>query len=195
MMEARERIKEYRKSLGLTQKEFGELIAKECGLNYTTALVSYAEKGVVDFPKSVVSWCDSKIGYKAFINEFERSLDQYKATISKRKKKWRKPTFIDGLFEELKFYSKDQPFIAKDYAESLGVTETQVRTYIHKLRLNGIRICSDCKQRGYWLEENGGCYEQTRDQLLSRAYKIFDVVHAMDFGVNMTTSKGSGSDG
>ena len=181
-MDARESLKEYRKSLNLTQKQFGELIAKEVGLNYTTALVCYAEKGIVDYPESVVSWYNSKIAHKAFINEFERVLGGHRTTISKRKKKSRKSLFYENVYEELKAYSKSSPFVAKDYAESVGVTEVAVRSAIHKLRLSGIRICSDVKQKGYWLEEHGGGYEQTRQQLLSRAYKIFDVVRAMDFG-------------
>ena len=73
-MEARERIKEYRKSLGLTQGEFAEMINKELGLHYTTSLVSYAEKGVVDFPEKVLSWYCSKIGYKPFRNASDASL-------------------------------------------------------------------------------------------------------------------------
>lgn len=194
-MDVRESLKEYRKSLNLTQKQFGELIAKEVGLNYTTALVCYAEKGIVDYPESVVSWYNSKIAHKAFINEFERVSDEHWTIIPKRKKKSLKSLFYERVYEELKAYSKSNPFIAKDYAESVGVTEVAVRSAIHKLRLNGIRICSDVKQKGYWLEEHGGGYEQTREQLLSRAYKIFDVVHAMDFGANVTTSKGSGFDG
>lgn len=182
-MEARERVREYRKSLGLTQKQFGELLNKELGLNYTTALVSYAEKGVVDFPESVVSYCDSKIGFKPFINEFESGLRGKWVTMPHDEKKCVKSAISEtasNVLTELKYYTKDDPFIAKDYGDSIGCKEVNVRMAIRELRLNGIRICSDPAHRGYWLEENGGGYEVTRKQMLSRAFRLLEVVKAMD---------------
>ena len=182
-MEARERVKKYRKILGMTQREFAKLLHRELGLNYNVALVSYAEKGIVDFPKEVVSYCDSKIGFKPFINEFERGLEGKWITIPHDEKKCVKSAISQNAYdvlEELKYYTKDQPFIAKDYAESIGSKEVNVREAIRELRLNGIRICSDPAHRGYWLEENGGGYETTRKQMLSRAFRLLEVVKAMD---------------
>lgn len=182
-MEARERVKEYRKSLGMTQREFAMLLHRELGLNYNVALVSYAEKGIVDFPESVVSYCDSKIGFKPFINEFERGLEGKWVTIPHDEKKCVKSAISQmaaDVLEELKYYSIDHPFIAKDFGESIGCKEVNVRAAIRELRMNGIRICSDPAHRGYWLEENGGGYEVTRKQMLSRAFRLLEVVKAMD---------------
>ena len=84
------------------------------------------------------------------------------------------------MLKELRCCSKDSPFIAQDYAESVGAKEVNVRSAIRQLRLQGYRICSDTKQRGYWFDANGGGYEATREQMLKRAYKILEVVEAMD---------------
>ena len=86
----------------------------------------------------------------------------------------------DDVLAELKACSITSPFIAKEYADSMGVKESQIRMVIRELRLKGIRICSDPGHRGYWLEEHGGGYEITRNQMLSRAFRIFEVVRAMD---------------
>lgn len=182
-MEARERVKEYRKSLGMTQREFAKLLHSELGLNYNVALVSYAEKGIVDFPESVVSYCDSKIGFKPFINEFDEGLGGKWITIPHDEKKCVKSAISEmasNVLDELKYYTIDHPFIAKDFGESIGCKEVNVRSAIRELRLNGIRICSDPTHRGYWLEENGGGYEVTRKQMLSRAFRLLEVVKAMD---------------
>lgn len=74
-MQGRERVKAYRKSLGMTQGQFAEHISKEVGLRYTTSLVSYAEKGIVDFPENVVSWCELKTAEKPFRNGSVASKD------------------------------------------------------------------------------------------------------------------------
>lgn len=184
-MEARERVREYRKSLGMTQKQFGELLNKELGLNYTTALVCYAEKGMVDFPEKVVSYCDSKIGFKPFINEFDEGLEGKWITIPHDEKKCVKSAISQNAYdvlEELKYCTKSHPFNSHDYASSVGCREVNVRTCIRELRLNGIRICSDPSHVGYWLEEKGekGDYERTRAQMFSRAFRLLEVVKAMD---------------
>ncbi len=184
-MEARERVKNYRKSLKLTQKEFGELLSKELGLNYTTALVSYAEKGVVEFPEKVVSYCDSKIGFKPFINEFDEGLGGKWITIPHDEKKCVKSEISEmanDVLDELKYCTKTSPFNSHDYASSVGCKEVSVRSSIRELRLNGIRICSDPSHKGYWLEDKGekGDYERTRAQMFSRAFRLLEVVKAMD---------------
>ena len=86
----------------------------------------------------------------------------------------------DEVLEELSHYTISSPFIAADFAKSVGCKEVNIRAAIRELRLKGIRICSDPNHRGYWLEEHGGGYEITRRQMLSRAFKILEVVKAMD---------------
>ena len=85
-----------------------------------------------------------------------------------------------NVLDELSHYTITSPFIAADYAESIGAHEPAIRSIIRELRLNGIRICSDPSHKGYWLEQNGGGYEATRKQMLSRAFRILEVVRAMD---------------
>lgn len=84
------------------------------------------------------------------------------------------------VLNELHRHSIERPFVAEDFAEKYGIAEVRVRMAIRELRLDHIRICSDPKHRGYWLEENGGGYEVTRKQMLSRAFRLLEVVKAMD---------------
>lgn len=86
----------------------------------------------------------------------------------------------EDVLNEIKVCTITSPFIAAEYADSIGVKEAQIRTVIRELRLKGIRICSDPGHKGYWLEEHGGGYEVTRNQMLSRAFRILEVVKAMD---------------
>ena len=83
-------------------------------------------------------------------------------------------------YERLKNCTKDDPFIAKELADELGLKEANVRSAIRDVRLAHIRVCSNPNSHGYWLEENGGGYDETRNQMLSRAFRIFEVVKAMD---------------
>lgn len=84
------------------------------------------------------------------------------------------------VLRELHKHDIEHPFNSHEYSEEIDISEPRIRAAIRELRLQHIRICSDPRHRGYWLEENGGGYDATRDQLLSRAFKILEVVKAMD---------------
>ena len=84
------------------------------------------------------------------------------------------------IYRRIKECNINSPFNSHLYAKEYGIKESSVRCAIRELRLKGIRICSNPKQTGYWLEQNGGGYEQTRSQMLSRAYSLLEIVRAMD---------------
>ena len=84
------------------------------------------------------------------------------------------------VLKELERCTITSPFSTHDYADANGMAEPYVRAVIRELRLQGIRICSNPNRSGYWLEERGGGYEETRRQMLSRAFRLLEVVRAMD---------------
>ena len=178
-------IKEYRKENGLTQSQLAGLLSERLGAKYTTALISYAEKGMVDLPKSALDAMGVECPQKPFRNPSNEGLEGKWTTIPHDEKKVVKSAISEMAFDvldELKYCSKTHPFNSHDYAYSCGCKESNVRTAIRDLRLSGIRICSDPSHKGYWLEETGdkGDYERTRMQMFSRAFKILEVVKAMD---------------
>ena len=143
-MEARERVRAYRKSLDLTQSEFAELLEKELGLGYTTSLVSYAEKGVVDFPEKVVRYCDSKIDFKPFINEFDGGLGQEWTTIPPRQKKSLK-TAIPSNWRDKGLKQTERVL---GYIEEQGSITTKEAFDILGIARLASRIC-DLSKEGY----------------------------------------------
>lgn len=179
-MSNRELLRAYRKEHGLTQGQLADELNKQFGRKYTTALISYTEKGFVDLPEDAIAYLASKMPEKPFRNPSVEGKAGKWVIIPHDEKKGFKSAICENVLTELKYYTKDHPFIAADYADSIGVKEVAVRTAIRELRMHHIRICSDPRHKGYWLEENGGGYEGTRKQMLSRAFKLLEVVRAMD---------------
>ena len=74
--EAMNLSKEYRKAKGLTQgqlaRELNEVFPAKS--KYTTALISYIEKGLVDYPENVRQYLAYKIDEKAFRNRYDEVL-------------------------------------------------------------------------------------------------------------------------
>lgn len=170
----------------MTQTQMAAELNSALGTNYSKPHISMMERGIMVTPKNVEQYINSAIGEKAVITSAdERKGDSWviiphSEIKSLKSAKTTKSALADKVLHEIKYYTKDHPFIAKDFAESLGLKEVNVRMAIRELRLNHIRICSDPSKSGYWLEENGGGYEATRQQMLSRAFRIFEVVKAMD---------------
>ena len=178
-------IKEYRKEHGITQGQLAQYLTEKLGKTYTTSLISYAEKGMVDLPKSALDVMGVECREKPFRNPSNEGLGGKWITIPHDEKKCVKSAISQNAYdvlEELKYCTKSHPFNSHDYASSVGCREVNVRSCIRELRLNGIRICSDPSHVGYWLEEKGdkGDYERTRAQMFSRAFRLLEVVKAMD---------------
>lgn len=173
-------MKTYRKQNHLTQGQLAEELNREFDRKYTTALISYTEKGFVDLPENVAAYIESKMTEKPFRNPSVEPNSSKWVIIPHDEKKSFKSAISEKVLDELKYYTKDHPFVAMDFAESIGVKEVAVRHAIRELRMHHIRVCSDPKHKGYWLEENGGGYDVTRKQMLSRAFRLLEVVRAMD---------------
>lgn len=175
-------MREYRKSLGLKQPEFAALLAKEIGVKYSAPDISRMETGKMLPPENVTAYIASKTREKPLAIDSDAPNDAKWVIMPYYSEKALKSAILQNVLDELKYHTKYNPFIAKEYADSLGVKEVNVRNLIRKLRMAHIRICSDPNSRGYWLEDNGehGDYDRTRQQMLSRAYRIFEVVKAMD---------------
>lgn len=178
-------MREYRKSLGLKQPEFAELLAKEIGVKYSAPDISRMETGKMLPPGNVTAYIASKTREKPLAIDSDAPNNAKWVIMPHDGKKCVKSAISQNAYdvlEELKYYTKSRPFNSYDYASSVGCREVTVRSCIRELRLNGIRICSDPSRVGYWLEDNGeqGDYDRTRQQMLSRAYRIFEVVKAMD---------------
>ena len=175
-------IRQYRKEKNLTQGELARELNEKFGGSYTTALVSYAEKGTVDLPQNVIEYIGSNIAEKPFRNRFDARKDLEWVITSFKPQNELKSAISRDVYAKLKTCKKEMPLIAKDYAEVLGVTEAAVRAAIREIRLCGIRVVSTVSNHGYWLEENGGDYKVMRKELVSRALRIFEVIKAMDEG-------------
>lgn len=179
-------IKEYRGSKKMTQTQLAGELNSALGTNYSKPHISMMERGIMVTPKNVEQYINSTIDEKVVITSADAlkgdrwTITPHSEIKSLKSAKTTKSALAEEVLNEIKYYTKDNPFIAKDFAESLGIKEVGVRMAIRELRLNHIRICSGPGQRGYWLEENGGGYEATRQQMLSRAFRIFEVVKAMD---------------
>lgn len=63
-----EEIRGYRKSADISQTQLAEELSSALGAKYTTSLISYMEKGVVDAPEKVGSYLASKTAEKPFRN-------------------------------------------------------------------------------------------------------------------------------
>lgn len=178
-------IKEYRKEHGITQGQLAQMLTEKLGSVYTTSLISYAERGMVDLPKSALEIMGVNTAEKPFRNpSVEPNYGEW-VIMPHDEKKVVKSAISQMAFDvlqELKYCTKTHPFCSHDYAYSVGSKEPTVRGAIRELRMNGIRICSDPSHRGYWLEETGdkGDYERTRTQMFARAFKLLEVVKAMD---------------
>lgn len=176
-----EEIRAYRKENRITQSELANELNDHLGTkSYSKVLISYVENGLVDLPENAEQYLAPKIAHKAVRTSSVASNYEEWGIIPHEEINSPKSEFSEKILDELKYYTKDHPFIAADYADSIGCKEVRVRQAIRELRMNHIRICSDPKHRGYWLEENGGGYEITRKQMLSRAFKLLAVVKAMD---------------
>lgn len=173
-------VRAYREETGLTQAQLANEINMMFGTNYDKAIISKVESGDICLPQIIIDYIASKIDFKAVATDADERKGNKWGIIPRSEKNSPKSAISEKVLEELRFYTKDHPFIAQDFADSLGVREVQIRAAIRELRLNHIRVCSDPAHRGYWLEENGGGYEVTRKQMLSRAFRLLEVVKAMD---------------
>lgn len=178
-------IKEYRKENHMTQGQLAQMLTDKLGVTYTTSLISYAEKGMVELPKSALGVMGVNTAEKPFRNPSVASNYGEWVIMPHDEKKVVKSAISQTAYdvlEELKYCTKTHPFNSHDYADSIGCKEANVRSSIRELRMNGIRICSDPSHKGYWLEEAGekGDYERTRAQMFSRAFRLLEVVKAMD---------------
>lgn len=86
----------------------------------------------------------------------------------------------DILLVRLNDATKKQPVDRYEEAIRLGVDERTVRGVIKVLRMEGHRVCSDSKGRGYWLAEGEDDYKNFRGEYIRRAKNILHTVHAMD---------------
>lgn len=176
-----QKLRDYRKAFGMTQSDLAADLNEALGVkSYTKVLISYIENGTVDLPENAKSYLASKMTEKAVRTGSDERKDGEWVIMPRSEKKTLKSSIAEDVLDRLQNHSINNPFVAKDYARVIGVNEVAVRAAIRELRLNHIRICSDPRHRGYWLEENGGGYEITRSQMLSRAFRIFEVVKAMD---------------
>lgn len=80
--------KDYRKVQGLTQRQLADELnrAFPAKAKYTTALISYAEKGLVDFPENVRAYLVAEMHEKAFRNRFDEVLDKDRVIVPPHEK-------------------------------------------------------------------------------------------------------------
>ena len=81
-MSSTELMKTYRKQNHLTQGQLAEELNREFDRKYTTALISYTEKGFVDLPENVVTYLISKMPEKPFRNRSEVGVDAKSINVS-----------------------------------------------------------------------------------------------------------------
>ena len=76
-----ELMKAYRKENHLTQGQLAEELNRAFNRKYTTALISYTEKGFVELPQNAIQYLESKMREKAFRNRSDSSLEPMWTTI------------------------------------------------------------------------------------------------------------------
>lgn len=66
----------------------------------------------------------------------------------------------DNLKKALKSASKEKPLDRYEYAAAIGMHERSIRNAVHNLRNEGVRICSDSAESGYWIAKNKKDYRE-----------------------------------
>lgn len=175
-----EQMKAYRSEMGLTQGQLAEELTGALGTAYTTALVSYMERGAVLPPENVVRYVTSKIAEKPFRNGSNERKDNRWVITSDDVIKRLKSADCRTVYVMLMSASRAMPLTREDIAKALDCTDAHARTCIRQIRKAGARVCSSSRHYGYWLDEHGGGYEQMRSELIAKAVDIFETVRAMD---------------
>lgn len=175
-----ERMRTYREEQGITQTELATELNETLGTHYSKPHISQMENGVVGTPQKVNRYLTSKTSEKAVITSSDARKDGEWVTMPHDKKKSLKSPISKICYERLLEASREHPLDSYELARELGISEPGIRAAIREIRMAKIRVCSAPSQKGYWLEEKGGGYEVTRNQLLSRAFRILEVVRAMD---------------
>ena len=173
-------MKSYRKSSGMTQTELAGMLNDALGTKYSKPQISNMERGYVGIPQNVSAYLADKIIEKAVITSSNERKIQSRVIMPCDVEKSLKSELSKKCYRLLREHSINDPLIASEVADSEGVLPVNVRIAIREIRMAHVRVCSDPAHRGYWLDENGGGYDITRKQMLSRAFKLLEVVRAMD---------------
>lgn len=80
----------------------------------------------------------------------------------------------------LKRSSREQPASRQMLMIATGLSDREVRKLIHRMRMDGLRICSDSHSSGYWKAKTQKDYEAFRKQFTSYAREIQKAARAMD---------------
>lgn len=80
-MMSSELMKAYRRENHLTQGQLAEELNRAFNRKYTTALISYTEKGFVELPQNAIQYLESKMREKAFRNPSDSTLEPMWTTI------------------------------------------------------------------------------------------------------------------
>ncbi|MDY4129517.1 MAG: HTH domain-containing protein [Peptostreptococcus porci] len=84
------------------------------------------------------------------------------------------------LKEQVLRQLSDEPIKREDLSRRLGVSDRGVREAIARLREQGIPICSNSDNKGYWLARNEAEINHTIKEYRARAFKMLKVAKALE---------------
>ena len=151
-----ERVREIRKELNLTQGQLASLLTDKYGKPYTTALISYVERGLVQLPKKVVRELASECPQKPFRNRSDEGLEGEWITIPSADKKPLKSAISANWSDRglkqtervLAWLEEQGSITTKEAFDYLGIARLASR--IHDLKEEGYefeRTMEHCKNR------------------------------------------------
>lgn len=115
-----------------------------------------------------------------YINLHSEGVANESARVCDQNKPPEDDDFLRRLYREIFVCSRTIPASRAMLAGYLGVSDRVVRKGIEELRRRGYRIVSLSGHYGYWLDTDGGGYEQMRSEMRKKALSILSTIKAMD---------------